>query len=830
MEPYDLSLMLSVLVALSAQLLAAVDEGLTTGHLARSIRYSVDSGRSIQPLTSLSRRDLPKNELPSREDIQNLIKKDAVFAALELIEETKDLNNEKNCTRTSLNHFINDHHYKFPSSSQVKQFTRQMENAVKTANLLGSVFQSVKSVKSNNNVYNNGFYYSIVRSNCESDSTLFGCSIAFALHKYNGMKSFCPYAYRDKGSGQIIVKDLSRNLYYAHNRTTGCDWFTKQREKDFSYLYKKHNVSFPVLEDDARKRINNVSLIMASKDEGYWSLPYFDCRHGSTWLITYSVPFFGTNKEFMGVVGVDIDLKKLDINQCANDGGLFANTHRCREETTQCVPIPGQGFHRGSYRCECKKGFYFPPAAPVNKYFNGSQVEAAYILTILTNKKHDELEYNTEFQCLPCNGCESCTDGTPCYVQYDVMLRGIPLGIQSFCMTITLVLGIIIVRLRKTRVMKSSMWILLEIILIGALLLYSTVVIQYFEPNTQTCLLIPWFRECGFAVVYGALILKVYRVLAEFQSRKAHRVHVRDRDLLKYLLGIVLIVIGYMSAWTAVNMDHVREGVNLLTTGETSDKIKFRICKSHWWDYVIEFGEFLFLVLGIYLCYCVRSAPSEYLETKFISWAIYNETVISGLLHIIRHFVWLHVNPDFTFLMYFIRCQLTVSTTLILVLGPKLWFAHRPPSEDQIRNRAYSTSDVHDTILPESMKLHVGVSSNGDVDVGEINLSEMDPEDIRAELKRLYTQLQIYKTKTMRKDNPHISKRRGGRKQTHRRFSLQPFHKHRHHHHEEHEHELSKTPEESTNSAEGVAITLDSANKADEVHNLPSVTFKSGHK
>lgn len=33
----------------------------------------------------------------------------------------------------------------------------------------------------------------------------------------------------------------------------------------------------------------------------------------------------------------------------------------------------------------------------------------------------------------------------------------------------------------------------------------------------------------------------------------------------------------------------------------------------------------------------------------------------------------------------------------------------------------------------------------------------------------------------MRRDNPHISKRRGGRKATHRRFSLQPFH-HRHKH------------------------------------------------
>ena len=100
----------------------------------------------------------------------------------------------------------------------------------------------------------------------------------------------------------------------------------------------------------------------------------------------------------------------------------------------------------------------------------------------------------------------------------------------------------------------------------------------------------------------------------------------------------------------------------------------------------------------------------------------------------------------------------------------------------------------------------------------------------QVELKRLYTQLQIYKTKTMRKDNPHISKRRGGRKNTHRRFSLQPFHhKHRHHHDHDHEHEMSKTPEESTNSAEGVAISMAEESSIGETR-TPTVTFKPGHK
>jgi hypothetical protein len=34
-------------------------------------------------------------------------------------------------------------------------------------------------------------------------------------------------------------------------------------------------------------------------------------------------------------------------------------------------------------------------------------------------------------------------------------------------------------------------------------------------------------------------------------------------------------------------------------------------------------------------------------------------------------------------------------------------------------------------MAPETLKLNVGISSNGDVDVGEISLADMDPEDIR---------------------------------------------------------------------------------------------------
>lgn len=84
------------------------------------------------------------------------------------------------------------------------------------------------------------------------------------------------------------------------------------------------------------------------------------------------------------------------------------------------------------------------------------------------------------------------------------------------------------------------------------------IVIRYFTPPSVTaCYLEPWSREVGFSFFHGAITVKLYRIYAEFQTRKAHRVWVRDKDLLKYLSAIVFVTIGYMAAWTALVSDGV---------------------------------------------------------------------------------------------------------------------------------------------------------------------------------------------------------------------------------------------------------------------------------
>ena len=66
------------------------------------------------------------------------------------------------------------------------------------------------------------------------------------------------------------------------------------------------------------------------------------------------------------------------------------------------------------------------------------------------------------------------------------------------------------------------------------------------------------------------LICLLCRILIEFRTRKAHRWVVRDKDLLKYLLAMVLIAFVYLAGHTATALHTMQERPDaLMARGRT---------------------------------------------------------------------------------------------------------------------------------------------------------------------------------------------------------------------------------------------------------------------
>ena len=119
----------------------------------------------------------------------------------------------------------------------------------------------------------------------------------------------------------------------------------------------------------------------------------------------------------------------------------------------QCRPVSGLGLQRGAYRCHCLPGYYMPsPTNSHDGFFSGLEVERSYLARQLNISD----AYDRSFQCRPCaQGCLNCSSDSACFAEYDVVLRCIPLGIQSFCITVAAVVAFVIARMRKTKVSGS---------------------------------------------------------------------------------------------------------------------------------------------------------------------------------------------------------------------------------------------------------------------------------------------------------------------------------------------------------------------------------------
>uniref|UniRef100_A0A672L6E9 G protein-coupled receptor 158 n=1 Tax=Sinocyclocheilus grahami TaxID=75366 RepID=A0A672L6E9_SINGR len=619
-----------------------------------------------------------------------------------------------------------------------------LDTVLHATNVLNMILQTNKS-RHHSPRRDMEWYHALVRSILEGDLKIHRAVVTLSTE--SPPEGPPVYLQATRAGGEIILQDLSSTAHHIlKNRTADTEWYHEHKHKKKTHLQKR------VLSQDFASfdaSVRNGESYITDKTQIHWSAPYLECKNGNfipKWLMTLSAGFYGLkpnrNPDFRGVVRVDVSLQDVDIDQCSADG-WFADAwpHRCNITTMDCLPIPGHGFVLDKYKCHCKSGFYHQSRVAVNGF--------------KSNLPHHRDVPESSSHCLPCQeGCDFCKDDVPCVARGDGALRMAVLSFQGLCMLVDFISMVLLYHFRRNKSIRASGLILLEAILFGALLLYFPVVILYFQPSVFRCILLRWVRLLGFATVYGTVTLKLYRVLKVFLSRTAQRIpYMTSWRVLRLLCVILLIVLWFAIAWTAAVCQNPNRHLALINVGLTTDRLQFSMCLLDRWDYMIAVAEFLFLLWGVYLCYAVRTVPSAFHEPRYMAIALHNELILSAIFHILRFTLAPELHPDWMLMLFFAHAHLTVTVTLGLLLVPKFLFAG---------------THLRDDIATEAYEDELDMGRSGSYLNSSITSAwsehSLDREDIREELKKLYSQLEIYKRKKMLANNPHLQKKRSSKK------------------------------------------------------------------
>jgi len=206
---------------------------------------------------------------------------------------------------------------------------------------------------------------------------------------------------------------------------------------------------------------------------------------------------------------------------------------------------------------------------------------------------------------------------------------GVQIGftvVTAVCMGVCGLFMIAIFWYRAHAVIRASSPLFCELILIGALLSYSSIFALVQNPiSTTSCVVAPWLAHLGFSTAFGCLFAKTFRINRILNQAKLKVIILLASDLL-YRVGVFQFLVAiYLVVWTAVDIP--------TPTAEVVGSIQYLVCdgKQSYWPNLILFVEGFSLLYGVKECYAARNNPTLFNESKWIALALYNTTVLGGI-------------------------------------------------------------------------------------------------------------------------------------------------------------------------------------------------------
>ncbi len=238
----------------------------------------------------------------------------------------------------------------------------------------------------------------------------------------------------------------------------------------------------------------------------------------------------------------------------------------------------------------------------------------------------------------------------------------------------------------RPQIIASSL-LFVELIILGAAVIYASIFFWALETTTTMCNLRYWLAGVGFVLMFSALLTKTWRVWRIFHEHSLKMIKLTNGYLLRIMAVALSIEIIVLTIWTAAFTPQVETVV----LDVNRPILNYRTCSNNQslpFAIVLMVYKGILIIGGVVLGFWSRKIRSEYNESKFILIAMYN-IVFAGLILLVLYAIQL-ADRQIDFLIRSIAILWGVTATLCILLIPKIYYV-ASGSNDPTRKRPGST-------------------------------------------------------------------------------------------------------------------------------------------
>lgn len=173
---------------------------------------------------------------------------------------------------------------------------------------------------------------------------------------------------------------------------------------------------------------------------------------------------------------------------------------------------------------------------------------------------------------------------------------------------------------RTEAVIKKSSPVFCQLMLVGIIFMGMGLIVWSLQQTMFTCVFKAWVTVIGFGLIMGNLLAKTYRIFKIFSNIRVTTSAIRDRDLLLFSAGVILIEIALLIVYTfgagipeaLVVVSSSNYLYSYITCGSNNQAFHTAIVIA-----IISFNGVL-VVLTAIVAFLTRNVDSAFNESKYI--------------------------------------------------------------------------------------------------------------------------------------------------------------------------------------------------------------------